>query len=93
MLNSFVGVLLNTKAITQHATKAAQRFWKTNGGEKTKEYILKVGREQMATEGFNAQLLSRVEEALNSGQIPVSNRLAKLQEMKEMLTPTPPAQQ
>ena len=33
-LNLFVGVLQTAQSITQHTTKAAQRFWKTNKGEK-----------------------------------------------------------
>jgi RHS repeat-associated protein len=64
----------------------------SNLNKKMKDYILKVGREQMAAEGFNAQLLNKVDEALNSGQIPISDRLTKLQEMQKILTP-PPVQQ
>ena len=42
-------------------------------------------------ETFNEELLQKVNEALNSGQIPTTtNRYQKLVEMKKILTPKPP---
>lgn len=55
----------------------------------TKAFIEKVGNKQLQTDGFKTELFNKVNEALNSGQIPVSIRLEKLQTMKKMLTPPP----
>jgi RHS repeat-associated protein len=56
---------------------------------KAKAQIIKVGNTQLQSAEFRAELLGKVNEAINSGQIPASNRLEKLKDMQKILTNQP----